>query len=165
LAPATKWYFYEDWGLTTNEFHSLLSEAVHAGVFLHGEPPIGAQAAINVLRERGIKVHFITSRPSEAWADTTWWLDHWLLKGDSLLFTHKKEMFSTIVRDMGAMLEDSPVYLEALQPYNNVLTVVYDQPWNQGGDLPRVTSLMQFARRVCEYNDLHNNTGSINGTL
>jgi hypothetical protein len=153
LAPATKWLFYEDWGISKDEFHGLLSEAVHAGVFLHGEPPIGAHAAINAMRERGIKIHFITSRPAESWSDTTWWLDHWILKGDTLMFTHKKEAFALLCEDEGAILEDSPIYMDALAPYNKIHVVAYDQPWNQHCEFDRVHSVMEFARLVCQYND------------
>lgn len=164
LAPPTHWHFYEDWGLSADEFHHLLVESIHTGVFLHGEPPIGAQAAINALRKTGVKVHYLTSRPAEAWADTAWWLDHHMLRGDSLHFTEDKKVFASIPADwgLGAMLDDSPLYLEDLAPYPHIHRVVFDQPWNKDVNLPRVETLMGFARTVSAFNEAISKEGYSN---
>lgn len=155
LPPAIRWHFYEDWGLSTPEYLALLEEATHAGVFLHGEPPAGAMAAWQMLRNMGIKIHIMTARSSDAYADTTWWLDHWLLKADSLHFTNDKWIFSHLMQaqdKMGAMLEDSPEHLLSLAPLANVLPVAFHQPWNAHVPCPRVENLMEFARLIDRYN-------------
>jgi hypothetical protein len=158
LSPATHWHFYQDWGLTFPEYHALLLEATHAGLFLHGEPPVGAQAAWEILRDMNLRVNIITARPPEAWADTTWWLDHWMLKADNLYFTNHKWLFSDMLQGAkGAMLEDSPEHLRTLANFDNVIPVAFDQPWNQEVDCLRVQSLMGFARLISLYNKEHPN--------
>lgn len=154
LPPATDWLFYEKWGLTKDEYHHLLLEAVNAGVFIDGEPPIGAQAAWTVISAMGAKIHVITARPTEAWADTTWWLDQWKLRADSLHFTEDKWLFAYMLNmeGKGMMLDDSPIYLNSVSQYDSIIPVVYDQPWNRDLDYVRVNSMMGFARLVALYN-------------
>jgi len=154
LSMPTHWHFYEDWGLSFEEYSALLIEASHAGVFLHGEPPIGTHASLKVIREMGIKVHIITARPSQAWADTTWWLDHWMIQADGLHFTEDKTIFSYLVGEdsVGFMLEDSPSNIQRLQECSNIVPVVYDQSWNKDVDCLRVQTLMGFARLIDLYN-------------
>lgn len=153
LPHATHWHFYEDWGLNAEEYHHLLIEATRAGVFLHGEPPIGAQAAWDMIRAMGVKIHVITARPQEAWADTTWWLDHWNFKADNLYFTGEKWLYAYITGDNKTMmLDDSPEYLRSVQHYPHVIPVAFDQPWNKDLDVVKVQTLMGFARLIALYN-------------
>lgn len=153
LPAATRWHFYEDWGLTEEEYLHLLHEASNAGVFVNGEPPVGAQAAWNAISAMGAKIHVITARPPESWADTTWWLDQWKLRADALHFTEDKWLFAYMLGDgKGMLLDDSPKYLQSLDQYDGVIPVVYDQPWNRDVDFLRVNTLMGFARLVALYN-------------
>lgn len=153
LTPPVKWEFYEDWGLNETEFNALLDEAVHAGVFVNGEPAQGDLAAWNILRDIGVRIHVLTARPPSSWADTTWWLDNWKFKADTLHFVEDKGIFAYIVEDYGVLLDDAPKYLTMQSHYDNYITAAFDQPWNRHLNLlNRFSTLMDFTKFVQEYN-------------
>lgn len=153
LPHAKHWHFYEDWGLSENEYNHLLLEAVHAGVFIEGRPPLSSRTVWGLLKMAGIRIHIITARPPEAWADTTWWLQEHGLLADSLHFTDNKALFSGIVGNgMGMMLDDAPKYLQSVKSCANVIPVAFDQPWNRDFDCLRTQTLLGFSRLVELYN-------------
>lgn len=153
LALPTKWEFYEDWGLDETHFKALLEEGVMSGVFVNGEPDTGALAAWNTLRDIEVRIHVLTARPTSAWADTTWWLDNWGFKADTLHFTEDKSIFEYLIKDggVGVLLDDAPKYLTMIAP--NYATAAFDQPWNRHVDIPyRFKSLMNFTLFIQEHN-------------
>lgn len=155
LSTPTKWEFYEDWGLNEIQFNALLEEAITAGVFVNGEPDIGAVAAWNTLRDIDVRIHVLTARPSTAWADTTWWLDNWGFKADTLHFTEDKSIFAELITPFGfgVMLDDAPKYLTLQSRYENFFTAVFDQPWNSHiQSAYRFDNLMYFTLFIQEYN-------------
>lgn len=155
LAPAVRWEFYEDWGLHEREFNALLEESVRSGVFVNGEPAHGDLAAWNLLRDLGVRIHVMTARPSSAWADTTWWLDNWGFKADTLHFTEDKSIFTEMIvpNGFGMLLDDAPKYLALESCYGNFIPVAFDQPWNRHLNMAyRFKTIMEFTRFVQEYN-------------
>lgn len=152
LAPEpNRWEFYEDWGLTVDEFIVHAAQGVDAGtILIVGDPYPGSSEAMRRIRDAGNTIHIITDRragsPGKPESATRRWLDHHELPFDSLTFAADK----TIVRtDM--MIEDKLANYYALIEAG-CDAYLYDRPWNQTLDrkCKRVANLAEFADRVID---------------
>lgn len=144
-ANATRWEFYEDWGLNTGAFLAVCHDGVNDGViFTHGAPHHGVKKAWHRLITAGHTIHVITDRSfgskGASQAATVEWLRVHDLPYDSITFTSDK----TIVA-VDAMVDDKPENYAALTAAG-VETYLLTQPWNAHVDgAHRVNDLTDFA--------------------
>lgn len=149
LTPPQRWEFYEDWGMTLNEFLAFVHDGVDAGViFTHGEPHPGTAEAFELIKGAGHSIHIITDRAfgtnGASEAATRRWLDCHDLPFDSLTFSADK----TIVR-VDVMIEDKPSNYHALIEAG-VDAYLLTRDWNLDvQEANRVSDLLDFAKLVC----------------
>lgn len=155
LPDAKKWLFYEDWDMDELMFMDWLKEAtVQHEIFNCAPPDEGVQQAWKILRNLGVKIHIVTTRPNYAWAQTVEWLDGYMLEADSLIFTHDKQVLAPYAKKGRVALLEDHVYHYQAAKFVGVYPVLRDRPWNQ--DLPnavRVGSFEDFVLLVQKYNE------------
>lgn len=147
--PVHSYGFYEEWGLTKDEFLDHCHEAVDLGVlFGVGDPYPGTRAALQRLVDAGHTLHVVTARggmgtPGRAEGNTQFWLEHHLPLFESVTFSNDK----TIVR-ADAFIEDRTNNYDALH-FNGVRATLINRPWNvQEQEWPwrrRVNTMDEFA--------------------
>lgn len=143
LPEATDWNFYRNWGnppITDSDFHWYVTQAtVHGGLFDYADPINNADNVIRKLKNHGHSIHIITDRDwgqlGEAQRQTVSWLKTHSIPFDSLHFTAEKGMV-----DVEYMLDDKPQNVRDMLA-NGTEAALLDRPWNQGPELPRVTSV------------------------
>ena len=143
------WDFFEDWGLTLDEFLTEFAAGVDAGVvFTHGGPYPGTVEALGRLASAGHSIHIITDRtvgsPGRSEAATVAWLKRHGVPYKSLTFCSDKTVLRT-----DYMIEDKLQNYDALEAAG-CTAVLIDQPWNQvdGDTRRRVANLHEFADLV-----------------
>lgn len=147
FTPPVRWGFYEDWGLSLDDFLAICNDGVNYGViFNYGEPHFGSFEAIREVREAGHSTHLITDRsfgwPGQAAKQTYGWLHRHGLVFDSVTFTSDKTIAAV---DM--MIDDKIENYDVLD--NSCDVYLLDRPWNQDdGSRRRITSLDQYVRLV-----------------
>lgn len=160
MPEAVSWDFpVNDWGWSTETFLRRFEEGVDERfLFLHGRPFDGVKEGIDLLRDAGHHVHFVThrenvGRPAVAVESTVQWLAFHDIAFDSITFTKDKPVVQADV-----FIEDNVKNFQALwaadipswlmsQPYNEqVVWPNLQSPW-------RVRSMPEFARKVIEYDD------------
>jgi hypothetical protein len=108
---ATKWEFYEDWGMDWEAFLDLYCQGVEEDyVFRQGQPIDGALRALRVLQADGHTIHLITDRfiGYGAIPLTEGWLYKWDIPYDTLTFAADK----TII-DADILFDDRPSNVDA----------------------------------------------------
>ncbi len=162
-----QWEFYQDWGLSTEDFVRICDEGVDAGfIFTHGEPMFGTQAALAAIRSAGHQIVFVTARTfgSPGWAavSTHRWMETYRLfdVGDEIHFSVDKTGF-----DLDVILDDHVDVLESFDgptlEGQRTLRVMFEQPYNVDRGVGgvdsccswQVTSLGQFVTEVIGYFD------------
>jgi len=127
--PDTTWEFYKDcWGLTTEEFLTACDRGVDAGiVFGHREPFEHTVETLERLREKGHRLHIITSRSfgTRSHHNTSDWLERHRVPFDSLVFSDHK----TIIRP-DVMVDDYEKNFRAFMDLG-IPCLLYDRPWNR----------------------------------
>lgn len=145
---ATRWEFYEDWGLTLAEFLDVCHAGAGAGViFTHGDPYPNVAEAFQRIRAAGHTIHVVTDRGfGEAGASeaaTRAWLDRHGLRFDSLTFSADK----TVVR-LDVMVDDKPANYDALEAAG-VDVYLLTRPWNKHHRARRrVLDLLHYAEVI-----------------
>jgi 5'(3')-deoxyribonucleotidase len=148
---ATHWGFYEDWGLTDEEFLLHCNRAADIGVlFGSGGCLDRADEDVRAAYAAGHEIHIITDRgfgttPFASKRNTM----RWLLKMDipfhSLTFAKDKTVVRTDV-----MCEDKPANYEALVAAGTDAYLI-DRPWNQDCEVApgrRVASVGEFLHKA-----------------
>ena len=144
----TRWEFYEDWGLSLDEFLTTCHRGVEAGIiFTHGDPFEGTVEALRAMRDAGHTLHIVTDRSfgrsGASPAATSAWLDLHGIPFDSLTFSADK----TLLR-LDAMVDDKPSNYAALVDAG-VDAYLFTRAWNEHvEDAQRVSSLAEFAEAV-----------------
>lgn len=153
LPEPTHWNFYEDWDLDKATFEQWVIDAAKShDVFYTQNPYEGVLEAWADLKEMELKIHVLTARPQEAWAQTAEWLEKHDLKVDSLHFGPKKAFFSKIPTGKGILIDDHVAYYEEAA-LNGVIPVLLDRPWNQDKKKAmRVQDLPSFVSIIKGYN-------------
>lgn len=148
LTDAQRWEFYEDWGLSLEEFLDACHRGVDAGVvFSHGSPFPGTVAALRRLQDAGHELHVVTDRsfgaPGASRQATEAWLARHGVPHTSLTISADKT-----VADVELFIEDRVENYRALDAAG-VEVYLLDRPWNQHETTARrVASLDEFADRV-----------------
>lgn len=145
-----RWEFYEDWGLTLDEFLGYCNDGVDAGYVFSGPARDRAPQAIRALKNAGHEIHIVTDRsfgknPIASEDATLHWLYGHDIPFDSLTFSPDKTSVPTDV-----FIEDKLQNYDALaasgcKPY------LVDRPWNRfpyaglACERRRVGSIAEFA--------------------
>lgn len=153
LPEPTHWHFYEDWDLDEKTFNLWLRDAARTHrVFATEKPYEGVVEAWEELQRMGLKIHVMTARPQEAWAQTAEWLEEHGLHVDTLHFSPSKSFLSKIAKKKAIMIDDHVVYYEAAEKAG-IIPFLMTRPWNSDKqDANRVTSLPDFASVIRGYN-------------
>lgn len=145
----TRWEFYEDWGLSLEQFLTACHRGVEAGIiFTHGDPFPGVAEAFGRIKDAGHTIHIVTDRSfGKAGASeraTRAWLDQHGLAFDSLTFTTDK----TVVR-LDFMVDDKLANYDALEAVG-VEVWLLTRRWNAADPAPRrrVLDLLHFAEVI-----------------
>lgn len=144
----TRWEFYEDWGLTLEDFLAACHAGVDAGlIFTHGDPYPNTAEAFARIKGAGHTIHVVTDRSfgtaGASEAATRAWLDTHGLPFDSLTFSSDK----TVVR-LDTMVDDKPSNFLALQAAG-VDAWLLTRPWNRACETSRrVLDLLHFAEVI-----------------
>lgn len=145
-----RWEFYEDWGLSLQQFLAFCHQGVDAGVvFSHGFPLAGTRDAFGMLKAAGHTVHIITDRSfgtnGRSEGATRAWLDRHHLPYDSLTFAHDKTIVGVEV-----MVDDKLENYDAMESAG-VETYLLKRPWNRAGQPSRrsVLDLLHYAEVIC----------------
>lgn len=149
LVPTSTWEFYEEWGMTVDEFLFEYAEAVRADViFSIGETDTEGVALARRLAGLGHRIHLVTDRSlpgveNESRIQTYRWLSEVGLPAHSVTFSADK----TCV-DVDLFLDDRPSNYREIEELGESVPILWNQPWNES---------MRHARRVKswdEWNDL-----------
>lgn len=145
---ATRWEFYEDWGLDLAAFLDACDLGVDDGyIFAHGDPYPNVAEAFNVIKSAGHTIHIVTDRtfgqPGNAAAATLTWLATYGLGYDSITFSADKT-----VANLDVMVDDKPENYAALIAAG-VDAYLLTRPWNQHVEgAQRVLDLLHFAEVI-----------------
>lgn len=147
-----RWEFYEDWGLSTEQFIDVCHRGVDAGViFTYGAPEADAREAMMMVKDAGHTVHIVTDAsfgsPGAAAHARIGWLRRYGLPFDSITFASDKR-----IANVATMLDDKLQNYEQLTDAG-VWAFLRTRPWNmeRPGTPPkvRVNSMLEYARLVC----------------
>lgn len=155
LPDPTHWYFYEDWGMDEKQFNEWLKDACRTDrVFAWMPPAPDAVASFKKLRNMGVKIHILTHRITDSWAQTAEWLEKYDLVPDSLHFGPNKNILKEIATDECAILDDHIPFIQSAEQAG-IKAYVLKHPWNEGhSDLQYVHSIYDFASHIAEYNKI-----------
>lgn len=153
LEDPKHWNFFEDWGLDASTFQTWLQESAKTHrVFATQMPYPTVIEAWELLRKNNIKIHILTARPQEAWAQTAAWLENYGLVADSLHFNSTKGFLTKIATGKAAILDDHIAYYEEAQK-EGIFPCLLNQPWNQElANANRVSTVLEFANMIVGYN-------------
>ena len=148
------WEFYEEWGISQEQFVKMLNSApVSHRLFASEYPMPLVHEGWDMLKDMGLRIHVITARPSTAWAQTAEWLHDHNLVPAHLHFTHDKTVLSHVASNESAMIDDHVDHYVELEK-SGVLAVLQTQPWNIHHDRAvRADSLVDFAKLVQNVNN------------
>lgn len=153
LSDPVKWNFYEDWGLDEATFQEWIKDAAKSHAVFKTEMPYPTVLeAWELLRKNNIKIHVLTARPQEAWAQTAAWLSQYNLVADSLHFNKTKGFLSKISVGKAALIDDHVMYYNEAKNVG-IFPCLLNQPWNQDlEDATRASTLLEFATMIVGYN-------------
>lgn len=153
LPEPTHWHFYEDWDLDAKTFNLWLRDAARTHrVFATEEPYEGVIEAWKELQGMGLKLHILTSRPQESWAQTAEWLTEHGLIADSLHFTNTKSILAKVATGKAIMIDDHVAYYEEAEKAG-IIPVLMNRAWNSDKeDATRVNTLPEFVSLIRGYN-------------
>lgn len=144
--PTTRWTFYEDWGMSLEEFLVTCNAAADAGILFAGDVMDDFPAAVRHIRDRGNTIHIITDRsfgasPEVSQELTRRWLDQHNVPYDTLTFSRDKTCVPT-----DTFIDDRLENYDALERAGTYVCLV-DRPWNQDPTRlrRRVKNIWEFA--------------------
>lgn len=150
LPPQQSWDFQE-WGLTTEEFHHFHELAVlEHGIFRTMPVMDGAADVLWRLSDAGVWIRIITHRLYLNWghaaavADTVAWLDDVSIPYRDLCFLGTKPQV-----EADCYIEDAPHNVSALRA-SGAHVVVFDQPYNRALEGPRAASWAEVETLVAD---------------
>jgi hypothetical protein len=147
MPEPTRWEFWEDWGMTYQEFKAVFTSGVNAGhIFAHGKPEQGGLLALGALKADGHTLHIISNRSVGhlSLVNTAEWIDAYQVPYDTFTLAADKTIIKTDIA-----IDDYTVNLNALRDAGT-RAVCFDRPWNQDWDGERVPTWIQFYRLVSE---------------
>jgi hypothetical protein len=142
----TRWNFYEDWGLTLEEFLKHCHDGADKGFIFTGPTREGAVEAMNALHDRGHEIHIVTDRsfgssPDISKLNTLDWLAGHGFKYHTITFSPDKTVVPTEI-----FIEDKLENYDALNA-NGTEVYLINRPWNTHvlpDNRRRVNTLQEF---------------------
>lgn len=142
------WEFWEQWGLSKDEWLAHFTRYGITGGFLHGRPMDGAVETLHALKMQGHAIHILTARGCH-WAsslefrravkqDTIAFLEKHAIHYDSLLFSAHKEIINADI-----FLDDCQAHLEDIARAGK-RAVCFDHLHNRGFKGERVQGWHEF---------------------
>lgn len=141
------WHGYREYGISDQEFVALLTTYAEEGGFAEQEVLPFAAGVVRVLVEAGHSVHIVTDRPAAALADTSWWIDTHLPGYTSLTVSRDKTVFKEYGEGPYYAIDDRIENVESMRDAG-IRAYLLTWPWNAHADLPRVSSLVEYANKV-----------------
>ena len=135
--------------------HKVREEALTKGLVADAPTISGAVEKINGWYDSGHKIVILTAR-EEHWRDQTEeWLENIDLKHHELILDEDKGP-RAVKEGIDIMIDDKPANIEDLQEHG-VNAYVFDRPWNQDVDAPRIHSWAKerkgFCKQAVDYDD------------
>lgn len=147
LPSPKQWAFYEDYGLTTEEYYSIAGEAaIKSQIFTQGDVYPGAREGMRELCDLGLDIVIITAREMSTNPEHMDIIksntEEWLGKNDipyhELIISNDKTK-----HNLGVLVDDNLSNIEAILLSGGV-GFVWDQPWNRNNN---------FYSRIRNWND------------
>lgn len=144
---AQSWTFYEELGLTLEQFIEVCNHGADMGILFTGHVHDGFADAMARMKAAGHTLHIITDRtygstPKVSQDITKLWLYDLGVEYDSLTFSADKTIVPTDV-----FIEDKPENYDALDAAG-VLVYLVNRPWNAHHSVParhRIESISEYA--------------------
>jgi len=153
LPDPVKWEFYDEWGLTAEQFYYLLDEFSKERDLFNSEAPVPhSMVGWQSLRDQNLRLHVITHRSPSAWEQSIRWLERYRMVPDSLHFSgDKANILTAISIDECAAIDD---HVSQYVSYRDAGVHAYlmTQTWNALYPGRRVSSLPEFADIIKLYN-------------
>jgi hypothetical protein len=99
-----------------------------------------------------VKMHVLTYRPREAWADTALWLREHDLEADSLHFTSDKTILKAVAGPSAwdiVVIDDWDEHVKATQAAG-IISFLCDRPWNQSHGTVGLARFAWFVENLSE---------------
>lgn len=132
----TIWDFWDEWGLTKEEWTALFEDAVHDGIWATGGYVIpGAVEALQALSDREYHIRILTTRLVHKRAydvaaeDTVKWLEMNQIPYRSLSFIGPGDTKANYEADV--IIDDHVPNIDAFVRIPGRVGIVFDQPWNR----------------------------------
>jgi 5'(3')-deoxyribonucleotidase len=145
MPEPTKWEFWDEWGLTYEEFKAVFTLGVNAGrIFARGEPAQGGVVVLQSLRQDGHTIHIVSNRSigSRSLTNTAGWIREWGVPYDTFTLAADKTIIKTDIA-----IDDCTDNLIALRKAGT-RAICFDHPWNQDWNGERVSTWMEFYKLV-----------------
>lgn len=141
------WHHYRTHGMEDSEFVTHLQAYAEAGGFGDQKPVPGFQQAVRQIKAAGHTQHIVTDRPAAAEADTAWWVHEYAPEIDTLTISRDKTVFTSYDDGPYWALDDRTENVEAMRNAG-IEAYLLTWPWNADADLPRVSTVEEFAAIV-----------------
>lgn len=142
------WSHHHTHGISDADFVKHLVQYGAEGGFGDQKPVPGFREAVTQIHRAGHTQCVVTDRPETAHADTAWWVEEYAPQMDTLDFSRDKTVFKVHGGPTYYAIDDRVENVEALRKAG-VFAYLLTWPWNAASDLPRVTTLQEFADIVC----------------
>jgi hypothetical protein len=153
LTMPTRWEFYEDWGMTEDEFNRHLTTAITKHQIFNQFPcEYRSNEAFTKLRLMGIGIHVITHRPDSAQEQTIQWLTKQRLLPNTVHFSGDKTILETIADGASVLIDDHYHYYQQVEG-TSITPFLQTRPWNTSfKNVRRVGSLYELAELIEKHN-------------
>jgi 5'-nucleotidase len=155
---------YKSWGITDEQFILIHQDGVRESMFLNMPPIEGVQQSLKALSDMGATIRIITHRlyakgnHEVAVTDTAAWLDdHKIPYHDLCMIGDKPAVYADVY------IDDAPHNVHALRDKTGKPVLVFDQPYNQHLDGPRVKNWGEVVDAVLDTTGARNR--SLQGVL
>lgn len=160
------WYPYREYGITREEWWEVLHQGVISGdLYAQSAPDLNAQFVFSDLRAaihngalpKGSVLVAVTARgetfdehPEYPWLrdlvqeQTHLWLHRWAFDFDEVVFSSDKGM-----HELDYLVDDNPGNVRSVIAHGGAAFLL-DQTWNQGVDLPRISSITEYSAKILE---------------
>lgn len=140
----TNWDWFQKWKQPAH-FRAIMS---NRDFWRTLEPYPDAMDGLAALHKLGHDITFITHRPMEADAGTDYALGYWELWHPLVMASGNKSL-EAMKRDITWAVDDLPA---TVRQYHNakIKAYLFDRPWNQDADHPRVFDWGELVRQVEE---------------
>lgn len=143
-----RWNFFEQWGMSQEEFVSHCNSGVDSGIIFRGPARKRAASSLRRIKKAGNEIHIITDRsfgstPEASKQATYDWLNEHQIPYDSVTFSADKTVVKT---DM--FVEDKLENYDALDKAGTEVYLI-NRPWNRRTDFRRrISGITEFANIV-----------------